>query len=73
MLQPPSFITLLYKRDRIVEDYGVGNFAIPDEDEVVVPEEPGRRVTPRQTHIHEDLPVIPMDERLPMDPYNVWS
>lgn len=43
MLQPPSFITLLYKRDRIVEDYGVGNFAIPDEDEVVVPEEPGRR------------------------------
>ena len=46
-----------------------GNSSIPEEYEVA-PEGPGRRVRPRPTHIHEDPPVIPIEDELPMDPYN---
>lgn len=55
MLPTPSFNHILYRRARIVEDYG-GDYAIPDEDEVVAPEQPGKMVRPRQEHIHEDPP-----------------
>lgn len=71
MMQTPPFNALLYKRARIAEDCGGGNFDIPDEDEAVVPEQPGRRVRPRQGHVQEDPHVIPDDDELPTDPYNV--
>ena len=56
-----------------MEDYRGGNFSIPDEDEVVAPEQPGWRDRPRQEHIHEDPSLIPIDEEFPMDWYNVGS
>lgn len=71
VMQTPSFNHLLYKRLSIVEDYGGGIFAIPDEVEAMAPEEPGRRVWPRRLHIHEDPPIVPMEDGLPMDPYNI--
>lgn len=62
---------MLYRRARIVEDFGGGTFAIPHEDEVVSPEEPGRRVRPRHEQAHDDPPVIPVDDEVPMDGYNM--
>lgn len=44
MLPIPKFNPILYKRARMVEDYDGGNCLVPDDDEVVVPEQPGRRV-----------------------------
>lgn len=71
MMHPTSFSPLLYKRDRVVEDYGWGEFVIPDVDKVVAPKQLGRRVRPRQGHMHEDLLMISVEEELPMDPNNV--
>ena len=36
-----------------------------------MPEEPGRRVRPRREHVREGPPVIPVDDKLPMDWYNM--
>ena len=71
MMPTPPFNPLLYKRARIVEDYGGGKFSIPNEYEVMVLEQPGRRVRPRQGYMHEDPSVIPVEDELLMDPYNV--
>ena len=38
---------------------------------MVPPEQPGRRVRPRQRNKQEDVPVIPVEYELPMDPYKV--
>lgn len=71
MVPQPTFSPLLYKRARIVDDYGGGNFGIPGVDEVVTPKQPRRRVRPRQEPMQEYPPFIPIHDELPMDPYNV--
>ena len=71
MLPTPPFSPILYRRARIMEDYGGCNFAIPNDDDVMTPEEPSRRVRPRQENVEEDPPVIPVDDEMPIDWYNV--
>lgn len=38
---------------------------------MVAPEEPGRRERARKGNVHEDPPVIPVEDELPMDPFSV--
>ena len=38
----PPFSIMLYRRARIIEDFGGGTFVIPHDDPVIAPEEPGR-------------------------------
>lgn len=71
MMRTRPFSTLLYKRARIVEDNGGGHFLIPDDDEVIVPEQPGMRVRPQPATIHEEPLVIAVEDEMPMDPYNL--
>lgn len=71
MVPTPPFTVMLYRRARIVEDYGGGHFTIPSDDAVVTPEDPGRRVRPRQENVHEEPPVIPAEDEIPMDWYNM--
>ena len=61
VIHPPPFNTALYRRARIVEKFG-DSFTIPNEDEPAVPEEPGRRVRPRNERVREDPPVIPVED-----------
>nr|KAJ0186087.1 hypothetical protein LSAT_V11C900488620 [Lactuca sativa] len=61
VISPPPFSTTLYRRARIVENF-VDSYAIPHEDEVVVPERPGRRVRQRNERAREDPPVIPVED-----------
>nr|KAJ0204711.1 hypothetical protein LSAT_V11C500278910 [Lactuca sativa] len=58
---------------RIIEDYGGGHYAIPNDDPVVGPNAPGRRVRPRRERdVEDEPPVIPVEnEDVPMDWYNV--
>lgn len=51
-----------------MEDNKGGNFSIPDNDEVLVPEHPGRRVRPQPADVCEELPVILVEDEMPMDP-----
>lgn len=44
---------------------------IPNDDEVMAPKGPGRRFRARPVPVHEDPPVIPVEDELPMDPYNI--
>lgn len=44
MVPTPPCNVILYRRARIIEDYRGGHYAIPNEDEVVGPEQSGRRV-----------------------------
>lgn len=71
MMHTRPFCVLLYKRTRIIEDNRVGNFSIPDDDEVMVPEQPGRRVRPRPEPVHEEPLVIPVEDEMPMNPNNL--
>ena len=71
MIPIPPFTTTLFRRDRIIEDYGGGHVSIPNDDEPLVPEEPGRRGRRRRERVPQDPPVIPVEEELPMDWYNV--
>lgn len=71
MAPTPPFSITLYKRARIIEDNGGGHIGIPNEDEVLVPEEPRRRVRPRREYVQEEPPVIPIDDEIPMDWYNI--
>lgn len=71
MMQTPPFSCLLYKTARIIQDVGGGAFSIPIEDEIMVLEVSGRIVRPRHVHMHEDPPVLPVEDELPMDPYNM--
>ena len=54
-----------------MEEYGGGNFSILNDDEVVAPEELGRRVRPRQENVQEDPPVISIDDEMLMNWCNV--
>lgn len=54
-----------------MEDNEGGNFSIPDNDEVLVPEHPWRRVRPQPAEVCEELPVILVEDEMPMDPYNL--
>ena len=71
MVPTPPFSLTLYRRVRIIEDYGGGHIGIPNEDVVLVPEESGRRVRPHRENIQEKLLVIPVDDEIPMDWYNM--
>lgn len=62
------FSLLLYKRKNIVVDNGFGNFSIPNENPRDRPE---WRVRQRPGDAEEEPTVIPTDDELPMDPYNV--
>lgn len=70
LIPTPPFSIMIYRRAMIIEEFGGGTFAIPHDDEEVVPEQPGRRVRPRQDQAHDDPPVISVDEEIPMDWYN---
>nr|KAJ0203696.1 hypothetical protein LSAT_V11C500234260 [Lactuca sativa] len=63
----PGLEEELTPRARIIEDYGGGHIAIPNDDAVLAPEEPGRRVRPRHELVRENPPVIPVDDEPPMD------
>lgn len=65
------FNIFLYKRDRIVQDNGGNNFSFPEDDEVEQLEM-GRRVRPCPDDVHEEPPVIPVEDEMPMDLYN-WG
>lgn len=62
------FSSLIYKRVNTVVDNGVGNFSIPSDN----PRDwAGRRVRQRLDDLEEEPPVIPIEDEMPMDPYNV--
>ena len=73
LIPTPPFNPILFRRARIIEDYGGGHYAIPNDDPVVGPEAPGRRVRSRRERDMEDEPpVIPVEnEDVPMDWYNI--
>ena len=71
MIPTPPFSNKLFGWARIIEDYGGGHVGIPNVDEVLVPEEPRRKVRQQKDHVREDPPVIPVEEEQPMDWYNV--
>lgn len=50
---------------------GGGKFLISKEDEEIALEGPRRRVCPQPTCMHEDPPMIPVEDKLPIDPYNL--
>lgn len=54
-----------------MDDNGRGHFYIPRDDEVLVSEQPGRRVRARPAAVHEEPPIIPIEDEMPMDPYNL--
>lgn len=62
MISPPPFSITLFRRARIIEKFGEDIFGIPNEDEVIVPEESGRRVRQRRNQTREDPPVIPVEK-----------
>lgn len=53
-----------------MEDNEGNNFSIPNDDEVVQPEQVGRRVKPRPKVVHEEPPVIFVEDEMPIDLYN---
>ncbi|CAH1440187.1 unnamed protein product [Lactuca virosa] len=60
---------LLYKRAHIVVDNGLGNFSIPND---TPRNQPRRRVRPRGGEADKDEPpMIPIEDELPVDPYNM--
>ena len=71
MVSQPAFSPLLYRRAKIIVDFGGGHVNIPLVYDAELPEQPRKRVRPRPTHMQEDPPVIPINDELPMDPYNV--
>ena len=62
VISPPPFSITLFRRERIVENFGI-SFAIPLEDEVIVPEELRRRVRNRRERAREDPLVIPVENK----------
>ena len=71
MMHTCPFNHLLYKRARIVEDNEVGNFPLPNDDKLVVPEQPGRRFRPRPVEVREEPLFTLVEDEMPMDPYNL--
>ncbi|KAL7605091.1 hypothetical protein Lser_V15G17612 [Lactuca serriola] len=73
LIPTPPFNPILFRRARIIEDYGGGHYAIPNDDPIVGPEAPGRRVrSRRERDVEDEPPVIPVEnEDVPMDWYNV--
>ncbi|CAI9277084.1 unnamed protein product [Lactuca saligna] len=64
------FSTLLYKRENVIVDHGMGGFSIPDDTpRGRVP----RRVRQRRDPNEDAPPVVPTDDKLPMDPYSISS
>lgn len=62
------FSPLLYKRENFVVDNGFRNFSIPNDNPR---DRLRRRVRQRLDDVEEEPPVIPTEDELPMDPYNV--
>lgn len=63
------FSNLLYKRENIIVDHGMGGFSIPDD---TPRDRPGRRVRQRARGPEGDeSPVVPTEDEIPMDPYSV--
>lgn len=62
LVQTLPFSIMLYRRARIIEDFGNRTYAIPHDDVVVGPEEPGRWVRRHERGSQEEPPVIPVDE-----------
>lgn len=71
MIPTPPFNTILFRRARIVEDFGGGNISITNDDAVLVSEESRIRVTQRREHVRDDPPFIPVDDKLRIYSYNV--
>ncbi|CAI9298314.1 unnamed protein product [Lactuca saligna] len=65
---PEHFSTLLYKRENIIVDHGMGAFSIPDD----TPSGRVPRWVRQRRDPEEDEPAVaPTDEELPMDPYRI--
>lgn len=45
-------------------------FSIPDDDEVLMTEQPVRRFRPPPMEVREEPPIIPVMDEMPMDSYN---
>ncbi|KAL7606918.1 hypothetical protein Lser_V15G17608 [Lactuca serriola] len=62
LIPTPPFNPILFRRARIIEDYGGGHYAIPNDDPIVGPEAPGRRVrSRRERDVEDEPPVIPVE------------
>lgn len=71
MVPTPPFNVILIIRARNIDDYAGGHYSIPHDDAVIGPEELGRRVRPRQDRACEDPPMIPVEDEIPNEWFNV--
>ncbi|CAI9299788.1 unnamed protein product [Lactuca saligna] len=63
-----TFSTLLYKRAHLIVDHGMGGFSIPEDTPRHRVPSRGRQ---RGNEAEADKPVVPEEDKMPMDPYSM--